>query len=344
MKAVITCQVPFFEGFGQVSGHQVAALKAHGYQVQAISLRELRINISDYFIKDVVFDSTCALAMWEDASFIHCCANAALAQLYRAKDLGIKGIIERGTLHIAEQDALMKKESVPIPPALVKRQLLEYKKADYITVPSSIAAESFKKHGIENVFMNNLGVDIEQFSPGKKSDDVFRVLSVGIISKQKGHHYLLKAFKEQKKNNAELVLIGGIKEDVKQEMQACKSLYKHIPHIKQSELVEHYRNASVFVLPSVQDGWGMVVSEAQACGIPCIVSENTGAKDMIREGWNGFIIPTGNVKALINKIEYFHNNPSEVKRMGKNARMAAEKFSWNAYEQRYAKFVEESCA
>ncbi len=74
------------------------------------------------------------------------------------------------------------------------------------------------------------------------------------------------------------------------------------------EPAEGYRSSTIFVLPSLEDGWGVVVSEAMACGLPVIVTEHTGAKDIVDEGINGFIIPSRDVAAIKEKIILLYND------------------------------------
>src|SRR5262249_19340883 len=60
----------------------------------------------------------------------------------------------------------------------------------------------------------------------------------------------------------------------------------------------------MFTLPSRVDGFGMAVPEAMACGVPAIVSDMVGAKEVIEEGHNGFIVPSGNSDALVDRMRW----------------------------------------
>jgi hypothetical protein len=86
----------------------------------------------------------------------------------------------------------------------------------------------------------------------------------------------------------------------------------------------------VFVLPSLQDGFGMVVYEAAACGLPVIVSENVGAA--IRNGQDGFIVPIRDPAALAEKLIYLYQHPAERQRMGQTARAYVSRFTWEHYQ------------
>ena len=100
-----------------------------------------------------------------------------------------------------------------------------------------------------------------------------------------------------------------------------------------------YSQASVFVLPSVEEGSALVSYEAMACGRPIIVTQNVGS--VARDGIDGFVIPIRNVDALKEKILFFYEHPDKITEMGVNARKRAEQFSWQSYGenivQAYAK-------
>jgi glycosyltransferase involved in cell wall biosynthesis len=71
-----------------------------------------------------------------------------------------------------------------------------------------------------------------------------------------------------------------------------------------------------------------------ACGTPVIVSDMTGAKDVVRDGTDGFITETLNAQALKQKILHFYTNRDEVERMGRAASVQAQNFTWSRYRQR----------
>jgi glycosyltransferase involved in cell wall biosynthesis len=96
-----------------------------------------------------------------------------------------------------------------------------------------------------------------------------------------------------------------------------------------------YSGLSVYIQPSVTEGFGIPALEAMSYGRPVIVTEGVGCKDLVQDGVNGFIVPIRDIKAIAEKIAYFSDNPEEVRRMGKNARETAEKNQWGDIEKRY---------
>jgi glycosyltransferase involved in cell wall biosynthesis len=67
-------------------------------------------------------------------------------------------------------------------------------------------------------------------------------------------------------------------------------------------LAERLRGADIFVLPSLEDGWARTASEAMACGLPAILSQNTGASDSVQPGVSGEIVPIRNAQAIADAV------------------------------------------
>ncbi len=87
----------------------------------------------------------------------------------------------------------------------------------------------------------------------------------------------------------------------------------------------YYAMSDVVVIPSLQEAWGLIVTEAMATGKPVIGTKVGGIVDQIIDGYNGFLVPPRDPKAIADKILWFIENPKEVKRMGLNARRFVEK-------------------
>lgn len=205
---------------------------------------------------------------------------------------------------------------------------------DYILTLSSFARQSLVDNGIDpsRIYEVNLGIDIQNFTVvPKPKDGRFRVLFVGTITYRKGVDLLLQTFRNLALPNAELTLVGPIS-DGKDLLAQCTDTIRHVPFLHHDELVHYYQQADVFVFPSYLDSWAQVVLEAMACGTPVIVTENTGAKDAVAKG-GGFIVPTGDERALAEKIKYFYDDRTDVERLGAEARRVAEAFTWEHYYQ-----------
>jgi glycosyltransferase involved in cell wall biosynthesis len=180
------------------------------------------------------------------------------------------------------------------------------------------------------------GVNLANFYPVPKQEKIFRVIHCGNLSLRKGVHYLLQAFAELRLPGAELWLIGPLSEEIRPFLQRFDSpAIRHLGPFPEKGLYKYYSQGSVFCLASIEEGLAMVQAQAMACGLPAIITTNTGGADIIREGLDGFIIPIRDVAALKEKMLYFYENPEERRRMGEAARQRVQTgFSWADYGNR----------
>ena len=165
--------------------------------------------------------------------------------------------------------------------------------------------------------------------------DPFRVVYVGQLCLRKGIPYLLEAWSKLQLKQAELLLVGDLVDEMKAILQhhlGHSTTITVLPHTKNP--VSTYQQASVCILPTLEDGFGLVVLEAMACGIPVIVTEHTGAKDCVRLNADGFVIPPYNADAIADSLLYCYHHRDQLKEMGRNARQQAEQFSWTRYQDR----------
>ena len=226
----------------------------------------------------------------------------------------------------------------------IDKEEKEYEEADAITIPSDFVKESFIKKGIPESKLVKIpyGVRLERF---QKIDDPdknkFRILWVGIVDIRKGFLYLLEAFNRFSFQNKELVVIGNISPTMKKLFRSfnLKNVI-FIRHVHNSELPKYYSTSHVFALPSIEDGFGMVLGEALACGCPIISTVNTGARDLITDKVEGFIIPIRSYKSILEKFQYLADNPVFRKKMSSAARIRIKKLGgWDSYGEKFRKLL-----
>ena len=149
---------------------------------------------------------------------------------------------------------------------------------------------------------------------------------------------MLQAWKELKLPDSELVLVGGNLMP-SEWFSSYQDICRHIPSVPHFKLNSYYSSANVLVFPSLVEGFGLVLTEAMACGIPIITTPNTAGPDLITDGVEGFIIPIRDVEALKEKLEWCYLHPQELADMGKKARQKAEQTTWKLYRDRLASKV-----
>lgn len=223
----------------------------------------------------------------------------------------------------------------------IARKEQEIKLADHIFVASSISRNSLLNVGVkaERITVIPYGAPVNYFYLQPKPDMLFRAIFVGSLGAHKGVHYLFKAWQELRLHNAELLLVGGNQLPTDWVAQ-YENLFRHVPSVPHASLNSYYSASNVLVFPSLGEGFGLVLLEAMACGIPVITTCNTGGPDIITDGVEGFIIPIRDVEALKEKIEWCYRHPKELAEMGYAARRKAEELTWDLYRQRLASQVQ----
>jgi glycosyltransferase involved in cell wall biosynthesis len=226
---------------------------------------------------------------------------------------------------------------LPIP--LVRRMQREYELCDKIIVLSSVARRSFEQFGYGNkAIVVWPGVDHLFFKPSvePRQPHLFRVCYVGRVELAKGVGYLLQAWKRLGLLRAELLLVGEIQPEMNSLLRSCSAANLRLAGVlAQEELAECYRESSVFAFPSVNEGFGLVLLEAMASGLPVVGTEKSGAQDCVTEGQDGFVVPARNVEAIADTILWCYQHQNETAALGKTARAKVERhFTLSHYEER----------
>lgn len=215
----------------------------------------------------------------------------------------------------------------------IRRETLE--KADRIVAISSFVKRSFVEAGIpaERIGVAPLGIDAEAYPIAEvDTNETFRVTYVGSIRLLKGIQYLLEAWDRggwRNDSDVFLQLCGRVSSDIRPVLQRMNSENVILPGYVDPR--EYYRRTSVFVLPSLSDGFGKSALEAMSCGIPVIVTENSGVVDVITDGHDGFIVPSCDGEAISERLRYLYENASERERIGMNALETARNQSWTKH-------------
>jgi len=308
------------------------------------------ISLNDWAgFRDGFFDRWVRCRL-EGGDIFHGWLGQSLLSMKRAQRKGMVTFLEHPSAHALCQTHLLEKEyayyKVPFRPAtaaMLRKNMAEYKTADFIVVPSRFVYDSFVQQGIagEKIIIVPYGVDTQRFTVSQAEGDagVFRVVFVGQIGLRKGVHYLLQAWSQLKLPQAELIIAGWTHPDIAHILKAYRKIDNI--HIKdfEPEPASLYQSAALCVFPSIEDGFGLVVLEAMACGKPVIITDHTGAKDIVTDGYDGMVVPAGNVEKLKEKILYLYNNKQLGHTMGALAAKRVQGCSWqNSAETLYAAY------
>ncbi|MEZ5899135.1 MAG: glycosyltransferase family 4 protein [Hyphomicrobiaceae bacterium] len=269
--------------------------------------------------------------------------TVALNMFAHAHQRGAAGILDAASVHHSSQTRLTASSNTP---SMVRRKDAELAQTDFILTCSTLARDSYRASGFSfsKIACANLGVDNSAFAPSATMHEELPIkfCSAGNLSQLKGFDVVATASRVLQSMGLryELRIAGNLSTSdatIAKDLSGAAILTGRISH---SKMPDFYRTSDVFILPSRFDSFGMVVLEAMACGLPVIVSENVGAKDVVTEGVNGWIIPANDAQALANRMAWCIANPQAVRSMQTAARAAAEARSWSAYRQEVAIAVE----
>ena len=234
-----------------------------------------------------------------------------------ARQNGGKTFLDAGNSHIdhfwnliSEEHRRWKCETPPFSPFWLERGRESLAETDFVLSPSSYVTNSFLARGFrpEQILKNIYPVDLSLFKPEDKPRPKNRPLTIintGSVSLRKGTPYLLESFRlvQKKFPDARLLLTSTIQDDIKPILSHYADLpIEWSPPLPHAQLARRLRSADIFVLPSLEDGWGRTATEAMACGLPSILSVNTGASDSIRPGVSGEILPVRDSQAIAEAI------------------------------------------
>jgi len=212
--------------------------------------------------------------------------------------------------------------------------------AEYWVANSADSMKRAMKLGVPcnriNVVHN--GVDPQVFGPRHSHNSSPPViLFVGRLSPRKGLKVLLDAL-DYLTVPATVQIVGGVA-DEEYERQVRERIHQitvrgvnvHLcGPLSGAELVEAYRNADIFVCPSLIESFGIVVVEAMSCGVPVVASRVDGLLDIVEDGVNGLLFEPGNAQELAACIERLWGNADLRKELGQNARESVlTRFTWD---------------
>ncbi len=224
---------------------------------------------------------------------------------------------------------------------LLNLYTLHIRTADMVVVPSIMSKKWLKKNlKIDNFTLIRHGTNIPTY---KKLPSNYVVGYIGAIGPDKGLKYLFTAWKHFT-DKGKLSLAGAHTPNLMDWKKAVLSSNSK-SNIEILGFVDNKWNfldsISVYVQPSVTEGFGIPILEAMAAGRPVIASKGAGASEIVKDGKHGLLFEPRDVQKLLEHIQYFHDNPSEIKKMGDAARKQARKYTWKKAQNKYVKLYKE---
>jgi glycosyltransferase involved in cell wall biosynthesis len=189
---------------------------------------------------------------------------------------------------------------------IVRRNLKEYERADRIYVGSRYTWESFVDEGFPEDLLSLFEfLPDPRYEPADASapGSTFDIVFIGRLSVDKGVPLLVDAVRHLAHEDLRLVLVGGwSSRGMRRFLQDAAASDSRIS-IGPGDPLPHLRRACLCAHPAYEDGFAYAPVEALACGVPVLVSEDTGMKDLLDPGVNGVVLPTGDLAALTEAID-----------------------------------------
>jgi len=249
-----------------------------------------------------------------------------------------------GTYHTAlPQYAQYLTNDYAIEDLVWKYTIWYYDQTDLVFVPSNSTANELIQKGIspQKIQLFPRGIDIQRFHPSKRNGYLeehyqigagIKLLYVGRISKEKNLQHLEKVFRTltETRQDVHLVLVGD--GPYLSEMQANM---KGLPctftgYLEGEDLAAVYASSDLFVFPSTTDTFGNVVLEAQASGIPVIVTDLGGPHENLIPGKTGLVVDASDSEAFLKAVDSLLKEPNRMQQMGRAARQYMEDRSFES--------------
>ena len=285
---------------------------------------------------------------------------ASLEMLEAEKKRGVLTVLDQidpGAVEfqlVAEEMARFPELAGPppeFPAAYYERNQCEWTLADRIVVNSEWSRNALVKQGVapeklvvvplcyeanaEKQKAESRDLHPSTFNP-QLSTTLLRVLFLGQVNVRKGIHYLMQAAKLLQNEPVRFEVVGSIGILPGVVASAPRNMRFHGP-VSRNRAAQWYRQADVFVLPTLSDGFAITQLEAMAHGLPVIVTPNCGR--VVEDEKTGFIVPVRDPQALADAIFRFVRHPGLAREMAPTCRAAVKAYSVEAYGQRLVEII-----
>ena len=261
-------------------------------------------------------------------------AKRSIAKVYELPAgyyLGVAHELERALKTTPDMDARIKRE-----PAWKRaRKDKELELADLVIVPCEWARETLRLSGAwkKRVIKVPYGTPAgEVTARSRRPGGPFTILFAGQVGVRKGVPLLMQAWKRLGLKDARLWMAGSMNLDEK--YLNSHQGFQYLGALPRVRLLEVMAEVDLLVFPSLAEGFGLVIGEAMAAGVPVLTTTNTGGPELITDGQEGWCVPAHDLNSLTERIEWASQNREALYRMGMRARARAEQWTWADYRRK----------
>ncbi|MCK4518734.1 MAG: glycosyltransferase family 4 protein [Candidatus Omnitrophica bacterium] len=225
--------------------------------------------------------------------------------------------------------------------------LKSYRSNDVITISESTKKDlislGFKEDKIETIPM---GIDFKPLDNLPKKEETPTLIYVGRLKKSKRVHHIIEAYKKAKNKaeNLNLWIVGNGDSSYKKYLYSLaedEEGIKFFHNLSNEDKLKRMARVHLIVVTSVREGWGLIVTEANAMGTPAVVYNVTGLRDSTKDGVTGIIVKKNNPKCLAESILRILNDDELRNKLTGNALMWAREFSWDKSARDALEYIEE---
>jgi starch synthase len=217
------------------------------------------------------------------------------------------------------------------------RKDAELELADVIVVASDWARESLslsEAASNKQIVLVPYGTPVEEIRPRSQAPSgPFTVLFAGQVGLRKGVPHLIEAWEKLKLSDARLWLAGSMNLP-REYVNEHAASFEYLGALPRAELLEVMKKVDLFVFPSLAEGFGLVIGEAMASGVPVLTTTNTGGPQLITDASEGWCVRAHEVEPLIERLKWAHENRDQLFQMGQRARQRAEQWTWADYRRK----------
>lgn len=278
---------------------------------------------------------------------VHSFSGVSEEILCAAKTRAVLRMMVRGSAHIRTQARILREEELRCGTKLdqpsrwiIAREEREYAVADRILVLSTFARDSFITNGVhaDKLGLLPLGARLDHFRPSPEivearcarilSGEPLRVLFVGALCFRKGMLDMASILRGPGHERFEFRFVGPVSKEAGALMKGLSPLAEFIPKQPQHQLSTSYAWGDLFVFPTLEDGFAVVLAQAAAAALPILTTTNCCGPDLLREGRTGWVLPIRSPHAFLERLRWCDTHREELARMVRNIYQQFQPRTW----------------
>jgi glycosyltransferase involved in cell wall biosynthesis len=279
---------------------------------------------------------------------VHVWSSVAEELLRKLEGTGTSTWLLRASTHIRAQSELLEAEERRAGVRLDKpsrwmiaREEREYQMATRVLLLSRFAERTFIKQGVDpkRLVRIPLTASEQDFRPQVEvveqriarivSGQPLRLLFVGSMLFRKGLLDLIEIGRNLPSGRFEGRLVGTLTAEVRHVLPELEKWWQVLGHKPQSSLPQHYAWADLFIFPTIEDGFAVVLAQAHAGGVPVIATTNCAALDIVQDGRNGWVLPIRSPDSFVEKLLWADRHRDQLAEMVRYTYSGYRKRSWS---------------